>query len=269
MKNPCVALMISILLLTPLAAQAENIRLAGSGSMIPLITELGKAFMKKYPKDTVEVNQKSLGQVGGVMAVNNGAIDIAMSARDLDSSEKALPVKAYEIAVVPGLFAVNSSVPVKAITSQQICDIYSGKIKNWKQVGGADAPIVVLSRPEADSTKIAVRRGIACFAALKEPADVAVLPKSKDMFTALTAKPNSIGMIDTVALFDAGAKAKALKLDGKEVSASSQWPIIHHYNLVLGKNRGEAVKRFIQFIKTPEAQGLIKKEKAVPTNFSL
>ncbi|KAF0221057.1 MAG: phosphate transport system substrate-binding [Geobacteraceae bacterium] len=251
------------------SAYAEHIKLAGSGQMIPLIMELGKAYMKKYPQDIVEVNQKALGQVGGVMAVNNGAIDIAMSARSLDKNEKVLQVQAYEFAVVPGLFAVNDNVPVKAVTGRQICDIYSGKIKNWKEVGGHDAPIVVLTRPESDSTKIAVRQGIACFEELKEPVDVVVLPKAKDMFNTLTATPNAIGMIDTVALSDAAGKAKALKLDGKDVSPSSQWPILHHYHLVLGKNRGEAVKRFLRFIKTPEAQAVIKKEKATPLNFTL
>lgn len=264
-------LLIVLALITPFAAaaHAENIRLAGSGQMVPLITELGKGYMKKHPQDTVEVNQKSLGQVGGVMAVNNGAIDIAMSARRLDRNEKMLPVQAYEIAIVPGLFAVNSSVAVKALTSRQICDIYGGKIRNWREVGGADAPIVALTRPESDSTKIAVRQGVACFKDLKEHGDVVPLPKAKDMFNALTTKPGAIGMIDTSALSDAGGKAKALKLDGRDVSPASHWPILHNYNLVVGKNRGEAVKRFLQFIRTPEGQSIIKKEKAVPVNFSL
>ena len=68
------------------SANAESIKLAGSGQMIPLINSLGKGYMKKNPQDTVDVNQKSLGQLGGVMAVNKGAIDIAMSARYLDKT---------------------------------------------------------------------------------------------------------------------------------------------------------------------------------------
>ncbi|TWJ19797.1 substrate-binding domain-containing protein [Geobacter argillaceus] len=251
------------------AAGAESIKLAGSGQMIPLINTLGKAYMKKYPQDAVEVNQKSLGQLGGVMAVTKGAIDIAMSARYLDKNEKKMPVQAYEIAKVAGLFAVNAATPVTSLTSQQVCDIYGGKIRNWAKLGGPDGAIIPLTRPESDSTKIAVRQGIACFDKLKEADDVRSMPKAKDMYTELTTKVNTLGMIDAVCFADAGGKLKAVKIDGKDFTSSENSPIMHHYNLVLGKNRGEAVMRFLQFIRSSEGQTIIKREKASPMPFGL
>ncbi len=248
-------------------AGAESIKLAGSGQMIPLINELSKGYMKKNPQDTVEVNQKSLGQMGGVMAVSKGVIDIAMSARNLDTNEKKLQVQAYEIAKVAGLFAVNAATPVTSLTSQQVCDIYGGKIRNWSQVGGPNAAILPLTRPENDSTKIAVRQGIACFEKLKEAEEVRSMPKAKDMLTELTGKANTLGMIDAVSLADAGGKLKAVKVDGKDFTSSEQSPIMHHYNLVLGKNRSDAIVRFLQFVRSPEGQAIIKREKASPVPF--
>ncbi|SNB46525.1 substrate-binding domain-containing protein [Geobacter sp. DSM 9736] len=250
-------------------AGAETIRIGGSGGMIPLVTDLAKAYMKKNPGDSVEVNQKSLGQPGGIIALMNGGVDIAMSATDLTPEQKALPVLPLEIARTAAIIAVNSSVPVRQLSSRQLCDIYTGKITNWKQLSGPDARILPLTRPESDSTKAALRRGIECFSDLKESGEVVSLPKTADMLAALLTKPNAIGFIEADAIVHSGGKVKALILDGKNAEASIRnWPLIQHLNLVLGKNRGEGVKRFLSFIKSPQGQAIIRKSKAVPADFN-
>jgi phosphate transport system substrate-binding protein len=264
-----ILLSIVLLLGFSVLANAETIKIAGSGQMLPLAVELGKGYSKKYPADTVEVNPKSLGQRNGVQAVNDGFIDIATSARRLDDDEKRLQVKAYEIASVAGFFAVNASVPVKGLTSQQICDIYSGKIKNWKEVGGPNAAIVALTRPEKDSTKIVMRRHLPGFAKVKEPAEVASKLRSKDMVEALSTTPNAIGMIDAINYANAAGKMVALKLDGKDITSSATGPIQHYYNFVLGKNPAAADLRFLEFVRSPEGQKIIKQEMAHPLKFNL
>lgn len=249
------------------SASAETVKISGSGGMIPLVNELAKAYMKKNPKETIDVEQKSLGQEGGLLKLTKGGCDIAMAAHTLEAKEKALPVQAYEIATVPGLFAVHNSVSVKGLSGQQICDIYGGRIKNWKQVGGKDAPIVVLSRPENESTKKAVRDGVACFAALKEGPEVVMIAKSGEMFTRLTTTDNAIGMINSVALADGAGKITGVKLDGKDVQTllPAQWPINHRFNLVTGKKPTEAAMRFLKFVGSAEGQAVIKREKAFPS----
>ena len=251
------------------SVNAETVKIAGSGQMLPLAMELGKGYMKKYPGDVVEVNPKSLGQKNGVVAVSEGYIDIATSARRLSAEEKALGVKAYEIATVAGVFAVNASVAVKGLTSQQICDIYSGKIKNWKEVGGPNARIVVFTRPEKDSTKILMRSQVPGFAKVQEPAEVDSKQKSKEMVEALSTTPYSIGMTDVINLDNAGGKFVALKLDGKDVTSSINSPLLHYYSLVLNKNPAPADLRFMQFVKSTEGQKIIRQEKAHPLNFNL
>lgn len=259
-------LAVALFCLSVVSASAETVKIAGSGGMIPLVNELAKAYMKKNPKDTVEVEQKSLGQGGGLMKLSKGMIDISMAAHTLEPREKTLPVHAYEIATVPGLFAVHNSVSVKALTSQQLCDIYAGKIKNWKQVGGKDAPVVALTRPEDESTKKAVREGVACFASLKEGPEAIMVAKSTENYTRLTTTPNSIAMINFVALADGAGKITAVKMDGKDVQTlpPAQWPINHRFNLVTGKQPSEATKRFMKFVGSPEGAAVIKREKAFP-----
>lgn len=252
-----------------LSVHAETIKIAGSGQMLPLAVELGKGFAKKYPADAVDVNPKSLGQKNGVQSVSEGYIDIATSARRLGDEEQRLAVKAYEIASVAGFFAVNASVSVKGLTSRQICDIYAGKIKNWKEVGGPNAAIVALTRPEKDSTKIVMRRYLPGFANVKEPVEIDSKLRSKDLVDALTTIPYSIGMIDAINYDNVAGKIVALKLDGKDITSSATGPIQHFYNFVLSKNPSAIDLRFMEFVRSPEGQAIIRKEKAHPIKFNL
>jgi phosphate transport system substrate-binding protein len=156
-------------------------------------------------------------------------------------------------------------VTAKALTGQQACDIYAGKITNWKQVGGADAPIVVLTRPENESAKIAVRQGLACFMDLKELPTAISLAKAKEMSETIVKTPNAIGIVNTVMLDELGSKVTAPKYDGKDPkTAGPQWPMKVTSYLGTSKTPSEAVKKFMQFVKSADGAKIIKQEKAFP-----
>lgn len=246
---------------------AETIKIGGTGSMIPMITEIANAYMKKHPSDKVEVNQKSMGQPGGIAALNAGAIDIAMSGTRLSTDQALLPLRAYEIARVSGVVAVTKDVSVSNISSKQLCDIYAGKITNWKQLGGTESPITVLTRPESDTTKVAFRRGFACMANLNETSVAINLPKSQEMFNALATRKSAIGIVDAIALTEAAGKFKALQIDGTAFDQyeSGKWPFgLRNHLVTRFDEKREAVKRFIDFMKSSEAQTIIKSHKAKP-----
>jgi len=265
MSRTIAAFVVMTLAATASVATAETVRIAGSGGLIPMVTELGKAYMKKNPGETIEVNQKSLGREGGIMAVNKGTVEIAMLA-SIDAKDKSLPLNLTEFAILPILFAVHPSVTVKALSGQQLCDIYSGKITNWSKVGGANAPITVLTRPENESAKIGARTGLACFKSLTEAATAISLAKSGDMTSTLAKSPNAIGMINTVALADLAGKVVAIKQDGKDVTTTpaAQWPMKTVAVFATSKTPNEATRKFISFVKSADGQAVIKKEKAYP-----
>ena len=265
MKRKFIVLTALFVTATASVAAAETVRIAGSGGLIPMVTELGKAYMKKNPGETIEVNQKSLGREGGIMAVNKGTVEIAMLA-SIDAKDRNQPLNLTEFAILPVLFAVHPSVTVKALSGQQICDIYSGKITNWSKVGGGDAPIVVLTRPENESAKIGARTGLACFKSLTEAATAVSLAKSADMTSSLAKSPNAIGMINTIALADLAGKVVAIKQDSKDVTATpaAQWPMKTVAVFATSKTPNEATKKFISFVKSADGQAVIKKEKAYP-----
>ena len=268
--KPALLLLVAILI-SASPSFAETIRIGGSGSMIPLLTDLGKAYVKKYPKDEVDVRQTSMGQPGGIAALNAGAVDIAMSATDLSEEQLKLQIRPVLIAKVAGAVAVNAGVTVKGITNRQLCDIYAGKITSWKELGGADAKIIAYTRPESDSTKQSFRKGFACMANLIESPDIPNLPKTQDMETALSTKPNSVGPLDIISVNRSHGKFRPLLIDGKGPNdlAKGGWPFVLHNNLVTGKNRSDGVTRFLGYIKSPEGQAIIKKHGALPTPFTL
>lgn len=261
----------AVLIIVSQGAAAEKIKAGGSGGMIPLISELGKAYMAKNPNDTIEVLKESYDAKGGIMGVYTGKLDIGLSARFLEPDEKSLNLTANEIARVATVIGVNSeSVKITSLTKNQICSIYAGTIKNWKDVGGHNAKIVALTRPDADSTKKAVRKGLQCFSSLKEDAQVQKMQTSKDMLHGLTNAPNSIGLTDMVAVDDSMGKVAALNIEGITPSTdniiSGKWPIIKNFVIVTKGHPSGLVKRFIDFIKSTEGASIIKNSKAIAVN---
>jgi ABC-type phosphate transport system substrate-binding protein len=129
----------------------------------------------------------------------------------------------------------------------------------------------VLSRPEKDSTKQAFRQGIPCFGALQETPEAILMYKSNDMLTVLQRTPDSIGIIDSIALQQAQGKARAVKLDNRASSAeeiaANRWPVIKRYTLVIQKKRKKAVDRFMLFIRSREGGAVISRHNGVPVNF--
>jgi len=265
-------LVVSLVLTAAAAARAETVTVAGSGGMIPLLTILADAYMKKHPQDLIRVSATSLTQSGGVLAARTGAVDIGMSANAVPRHELDENTRAYHIADVAAAVAVHNNVRITNLTSQQLCAIYAGRINNWRQLGGHDAPIMVLTRPESDSTKMAFRGGIACFRGLREAAEAVKMFKSNDMLNALQRTPDTIGIIDAIALDQSEGNAHPVRLDGRsptgEELAAGRWPVVKRYTLVTGKDRNKGVDRFMRFIRSREGAALIAKHRGVPVNFS-
>lgn len=257
------------LVLLATAAGAEKVRLAGAASEIFLVSELAKAYMEKHPGDVIEVRQDSIGAKGAIMGTAHGSIDIGLSARKLLGSERSLGLELIEIARVATVAGVNAeSVPVEAITADQLCAVYSGSVRNWSELGGPDAPIRAFTLPEPDCAKGSIRDGLQCFSTLKEAPGVVVMPNTDLMNDAIARNPFTVGFTDPIAVDAANGKIRPLRIDRAapttESVATGKWPMIKHFYLVLGKKRTGAMAKFIEFIKSPAGRAVMKKYKAVP-----
>ncbi len=137
-------------------ARAGNIVIKGSTTVLPIAQKTAEAYMKQNPD--VKISISGGGSGNGIKALIDGSTDIADSSRFIKDKEVKLAVQngrypvpfavAYDC-IVP---VVHPSNTVTNITMAQLKDIYLGKIKNWKEIGGPDRPVVVISRDTSSGT---------------------------------------------------------------------------------------------------------------------
>ena len=112
---------------------------------------LSEAFMEKYPK--VTVTAEFVGSGAGIEAVSNGTADIGNSSRSLKDEEKAAGVVENVVAIDGIAVCVDPANEVADLTKEQLTNIYNGTVTNWKEVGGADEPIIVIGREAGSGTR--------------------------------------------------------------------------------------------------------------------
>lgn len=128
----------------------KKIAISGSTSVGPLMEKLAAEYEESH-EVSIEINQT--GSSAGIKDVINGVSEIGMASRDLKDEEKSGGVKGTEIAHDGIAVIVNPVNKINALTKDQVKGIYTGKITNWKEVGGEDSPIVVVSREDGSGTR--------------------------------------------------------------------------------------------------------------------
>lgn len=133
------------------ASAKETISVVGSNSASPLVEVFAETYMNKGEPVFIEI--QAPGSSAGIKAAKNGSADLGISSRDLKEEEKTADLKELVIARDGIAVVVNPSNEVSALTADQITSIYKGDITNWKDVGGADKPIVAITRDTASGTR--------------------------------------------------------------------------------------------------------------------
>lgn len=133
--------------------ETEKISLNGSTSMEKMVNALKEGLEDKYPELLIE--PQFTGSSAGIEAVCNGTTDIGNSSRYLKDSEKEKGLIENIVAIDAIVIVTDTQNKVNNLTTQQLIDIYTGKIRNWKEVGGEDLPIVVVGREAGSGTRSA------------------------------------------------------------------------------------------------------------------
>ena len=195
------------------AGLSGSISMVGSTSMEKLANALSEAFMEEYPD--VTVTAEFVGSGAGVEAVTNGTADIGNSSRNLKDEEKAAGVVENVVAIDGIAVCVDPANEVANLTKEQLTNIYNGTVTNWKEVGGADEPIIVIGREAGSGTRGA-------FEELVDLVDGCKYANELDSTGAVIAKvastPGAIGYASLDALDDS---VKALSLEGVEATAEN------------------------------------------------
>jgi len=180
-----------------------SIKVIGSNTVTPLSTVWAEDFMKIHPEVSIGVSGPGSG--AGIAALINGTTDICQASRTIKPSEidsaRANGVEPYEIQVATDALSVvvNPANPVSELTIAQLSAIYTGRITNWKEVGGNDATIVVLSRDTNSGTHVFFKEHVVQMAGLPS-ADTSLeygpkvlfLPSTEEGVSEVARNPNAI-----------------------------------------------------------------------------
>lgn len=270
MSNTALLIAVCLLGISSVVApsQAERITIDGSTGVTPLVQALAKAYTDRNPTAVVDIG-KGLGTKARIQALTDGKIDIAMASHGLDvATIKSAGMTVEEIGKIAVVFAVNAGVGVSDLSESHICDIYAGKMQNWRQLGGPDLAIVPLTRPESEVDTEVVRAKIRCLKTLEIPNHVKVMAKAPDMAKELSTTPGAIGMTTTTVVEQSGGRVKPVSIGGVAPTAqnvqNNKYVLTRDSFLVIKATPSPSVTRFLEFIRSPAGQKVVIENGAVP-----
>ncbi len=246
---------------------ADNINITGSTTVLPIAQKAAEVFMKKYP--TVNVTVAGTGSGDGIKAIIDGTADIGNSSREMKDKEMALAkekgVTPREVTVALDCIVpvVNPANSVSNLTMDQLKEIYAGKVKNWKEVGGEDKPVVVVSRDSSSGT-FEVWNEMVLKKERVRP-DAQLQASNGAVAQAVAGNKYAIGYVGIGYL---NPKVKALTVGGVTASADTArnkaYPVARGLYMYTGKEPAGQVKAFLDFVLSPEGQAIAKAEGFVP-----
>lgn len=233
----------------------------GSTSMEKVIGFLSEAYMNK--NSAVKVTYNPTGSGSGIKAVQAGSCDIGLASRDL-KPEEATDLNGTVVAIDGIAMIVNKENPVKDLTIEQIAALYKGEITNWSEVGGLDAPVVLIGREAASGT----RDG---FESITDTEDACKynqeLTSTGDVVQTVSSNPNAIGYASLASVKDT---VKLISVEGVTPSTKTiqdgSYKIQRNFVMVTKKNAelSPAAKSFFEFATSSAADEWIIEAGAVP-----
>lgn len=247
-----------------------TIVIAGSTSVQPLSEAIAGNYMNENKDIKIEVQGGGSGQAS--KSLDEGLAQIGALSREVKDEEKKSIAKEYVIAMDGVAVVVNKDVSVKNLTIEQIKDIYTGKITNWKEVGGKDAEIAVVSREEGSGTRGAFTEITGVLEkddkgneTDKTTKDAIVQPSTGAVTETVGSTPSSIGYISLASLSDS---VVALKVEGvspsKETVLNKTYKISRPFIYAVPEKVNEATQKFIDFVTSKEGQKLVEENGFIP-----
>jgi phosphate transport system substrate-binding protein len=239
----------------------------GSTTVNPIVQKASELYSKKHPN--VQFSVKGTGSGDGIKSLINGTCEIAMASRKMKdkehkmAKEKGLDVKEIAVGadmIVPIVHPDNS---VDNLTTEQLKKIYTGDIKNWKEVGGEDSKIVVISRESSSGTfgvwnkKILEKKH-------KVRQDADYQKTNPGVAQTVAGNKQAIGY---VGLGFVNPQVKAIDVNGvaPKVENSDKHPVARLLYLYVDTNKlSKEAQSFIDYIKSPEGQEIVKSENFIP-----
>lgn len=255
------AAVMSICLLAAGCGSESSVSTDGSTSMSKVIESLAEAF----GEDTgIEVTYNATGSSAGVEAVTAGRCDIGLASRALKAEEKAAGLKETILAYDGIAIIVSNENAVSDLSTETVAKMYTGEITNWKEVGGADAPIVIIGREAGSGTRDGFESVTGTENKCKYRQECT---STGDVITAVAGNPNAIGYASLASVKDT---VKAVSIDGvapsEETVKNGTYAVQRPFVLVTKSDTklSDNAQKFFDYITSTKAADVIKGAGAVP-----
>lgn len=233
-----------------------KISVIGSTSVQPLAQEMADEY------DAAQIDYQGVGSSAGIKAVIDGTADIGTSSRELKADEKASGIKEYIIAYDGIAVALNPSNTVENLTTQQVASIFKGEIKNWKEIGGADEEIIVVSREAGSGTRDAFEE---LTSLVKDKASLLyekalIADGNGAVKQNIASKKSAIGYL-SIGYID--STVKAAKIDGTEATEANvkegKYKIMRPFLMLTKGEEKPEVKAFLDYVLGDNGQTIVAK----------
>ena len=269
LRNTWQGLLFVAALTGPFAGAAESLKgklvVTGSSTVAPLAAEIAKRFESQNPGVRIDVQSGGSGR--GITDARQGLADVGMVSRALKDDEKDL--LAFTIARDGICVILNKANALKLLTDAQVVDVYTGKIKNWQDLGGKNAPITVVNKAEGRST-LELFLGYFRLKGSDIKAHVVIGDNEQGIKT-VAGNPDAIGYVsigsaETAA--SSGVAVKLLPMAGVEATISAvrdgKFPLGRPLNLVTKQQPVGLAKAFIDFARSEKVHDIVKEQSFVP-----
>lgn len=252
----------------------------GSDTLVNLALAWAERYRVLYPDISIAVTGGGSGT--GIAALINNTVDIANASRQMKEEEIAAaeangitPIE-YTVAIDALAIIVNPANPISQLTIDQLADIYTGRITNWKELGGNDEPIVLLSRETNSGTHVyfleeVVRKGDSDNKDIFAPQTL-LMPSSVGITSELRRNPNAIGYDGFGYVDPAHEKLVAIAVDADspyimpsvETGADGSYPIARGLFMYTAGEPTGAIRDYLDWILGPEGQTIVAELGFVP-----
>lgn len=252
---------------------ADRIHAVGSSTVLPVIAKAADRYHREHPDVTITVSGGGSGV--GVSALINDSADVGMSSREVTAKEaSSLDGRVEKVVVARDAVAVVVSKPViaggvRALSLAQIAAIFRGEIHNWKEVGGPDAPILVIDKEAGRGTRHVFASTVLGAARARAPGAWIVAGSNNEMQSLVARSDNAIGILSNAWTTDK-VQALAIKTERGEVAPTAdnvvagRYPIRRDLLLLVPVKAPPAVRKFIAFVLSPAGQELVTQTGYLP-----
>ena len=224
---------------------------SGSTALLPLLKAGQEEFYKKH--DKVTINLSGGGSFTGQKQVASGAVDIGNSDVALADDLKDKGLVETKLVGIPFVFITNKDVAVENLSAGQYVDIMTGKIRNWKEVGGKDQKITIVHRSKSSGSRATIAQVVLKGAQFTD--DAIIQDSNGSVRSAIATTPGAIGYVDAAYV---DGTVKALSFDGVKYSIAAvidgKYPVYTFGRMFTKGEPKGAVKAFVDYVTSSEFQ---------------